>query len=43
MTWSHRCGRLCGKSFGHTRRVVFDADGDVVEVEGDGLAEVLVY
>jgi hypothetical protein len=43
MTWSHRCGRLCGRSFRHARRVMFDANGDVVEVEGDGLAEVLVY
>lgn len=42
MTWSYGCGSLCGNSFGHSRRVVFDVDGDVVDVEGDGLSEVLV-
>jgi hypothetical protein len=42
ITWSYHCGSVCGNRFSHTRRVVFDADGEVVEVEGDGLAEVLV-
>jgi hypothetical protein len=34
--WSLFCGARCALGFEHSRRVVFDENGEVIEIEGDG-------
>lgn len=42
ITWKMSCGMLCGLWFQHERVVTFDADGAVVEIQGDGRPNYMV-
>ena len=42
LQWNYWCGMLCAMEFVLTRRVLFDAAGHAVRVEGDGRPEVIV-
>jgi hypothetical protein len=39
LRWSHSCGSLCGLWLTHRRRVVFDAVGTLIRIEGDQAPE----
>jgi hypothetical protein len=42
LEWTYWCGSLCAMSFTQSRRVFFDAAGQVIRVEGDKDPEVIV-
>ena len=42
LRWNYWCGMLCAIEFIHTRRVLFDAVGRPVRMEGDGRPTVVV-
>ena len=42
LRWSQYCGNLCAMGFGKQRFVVFDPNGNVLAIRGDGQASVMV-